>query len=141
MLAPTILDSPAPLLARQWRKGFDIAKLVTGPLSLACGVAFGALAYRGKFETYLSSSVDLNCEFAHHVLPLYEEKTIFSLCSIHSPRIYASAMITVLLNFHHRRTWQLDIQVPYDGSYSDPIDYPILDCRHAASEQEAERES
>ena len=52
VLAPTILESPAPLLARQWRKGFDIAKLVTGPLSLACGVTFGALAYRGMSEFF-----------------------------------------------------------------------------------------
>lgn len=43
----------------------------------------------------------------------------------------------VLLNFHHRRTGQLDIQVPYDSSYSDPIDHSVLDCRYAASKQEA----
>ena len=69
VLAPTILESPAPLLARQWRKGFDIAKLVTGPLSLACGVAFGALAYRGKIEICCYSFIHLNHEYTHHVRP------------------------------------------------------------------------
>lgn len=103
MLAPTILESPAPLLARQWRKGFDIAKLVTGPLSLACGVAFGALAYRGKIETYLSSSVDLILEFANHPFPHYVGKMLYSFCNAMQPLEDASAVVTCFAKFSSQK--------------------------------------
>ncbi|KAF1353902.1 hypothetical protein BDV97DRAFT_279548, partial [Delphinella strobiligena] len=43
---PAILDSPAPLLVKQWKKIFDSGKVVAPPLSIISAAIFGGLAYR-----------------------------------------------------------------------------------------------
>jgi len=48
MSSPALLDAPAPLLAKQWKKMFDSGKVVAPPLSIVGAAIFGALAYRGK---------------------------------------------------------------------------------------------
>jgi hypothetical protein len=45
---PALMDAPAPLLAKQWKKMFDSGKIVAPPLSIISAVIFGGLAYRGS---------------------------------------------------------------------------------------------
>ena len=52
---PALMDAPAPLLARQWKKIFDQGKVVAPPMALISSAIFGYLAYRGKTtHTWLS---------------------------------------------------------------------------------------
>lgn len=48
MTCPALLDAPAPLLVKQWKKVFDTGKVVAPPLSLVSAIIFASLAYRGK---------------------------------------------------------------------------------------------
>lgn len=44
---PALLESPAPLLAKQWKKIFEVSAGVEGATSLLLGGLFSYLAYRG----------------------------------------------------------------------------------------------
>lgn len=46
---PALLDAPAPLLAKQWKKIFDQGKVVAPPMAAISSAIFGYLAYRGMF--------------------------------------------------------------------------------------------
>ncbi|KAI4732970.1 DUF1772-domain-containing protein [Aureobasidium sp. EXF-12298] len=43
---PALLDAPAPLLARQWKKIFDQGKVAAPPMAVLSSAIFGYLAYR-----------------------------------------------------------------------------------------------
>lgn len=42
------MDSPAPLLAKQWKKCFDLGVRSIVPAQVLCSALFGYLAYLGK---------------------------------------------------------------------------------------------
>jgi hypothetical protein len=44
---PALMDAPAPLLAKQWKKIFDSGKVVAPPMAAISSAIFGYLAYRG----------------------------------------------------------------------------------------------
>ncbi|GAB7351244.1 hypothetical protein MBLNU459_g1671t2 [Dothideomycetes sp. NU459] len=46
MCGPALMDSPAPLAAKQWKKVFDSGKVIAPPLSVVSAAIFGGLAYR-----------------------------------------------------------------------------------------------
>jgi hypothetical protein len=46
---PALMDAPAPLLAKQWKKIFDSGKVVAPPMAAISSAIFGYLAYRGMF--------------------------------------------------------------------------------------------
>ncbi|KAI4797120.1 hypothetical protein E4T44_12020, partial [Aureobasidium sp. EXF-8845] len=43
---PALMDAPAPLLAKQWKKIFDSGKVVAPPMAAVSSIIFGYLAYR-----------------------------------------------------------------------------------------------
>ncbi|KIW01091.1 uncharacterized protein PV09_07378 [Verruconis gallopava] len=60
---PALLQSPAPLLVRQWKKCFDISRGVETMAALGLGALFGYLAYRepssstSSFRLYAAAAV------------------------------------------------------------------------------------
>lgn len=44
---PALLEAPAPLLARQWKKQFDTDKFVAPAIALFSSGVFSYIAYRG----------------------------------------------------------------------------------------------
>jgi hypothetical protein len=50
---PALLDAPAPLLARQWKKIFDQGKVAAPPMAVLSSAIFGYLAYRGMLAHVL----------------------------------------------------------------------------------------
>ena len=56
---PALLDAPAPLLARQWKKIFDQGKVAAPPMAVLSSAIFGYLAYRGKFAHVLDEDEKL----------------------------------------------------------------------------------
>jgi len=44
---PALLESPAPLLAKQWKKAFEISTAAEGFTAITLGGVFSYLAYRG----------------------------------------------------------------------------------------------
>ncbi|KAI5243213.1 DUF1772-domain-containing protein [Aureobasidium subglaciale] len=62
MSVPALMDAPAPLLAKQWKKIFDIGKVTLPPLALVSGAIFGYLAYReptdsSSFNLYTAAAI------------------------------------------------------------------------------------
>lgn len=47
ILVPSVLEAPAPLAVKQWRKAFNIAKIVGPVMSVLSGGIFAYLANRG----------------------------------------------------------------------------------------------
>ncbi|KAK4982232.1 hypothetical protein LTR66_009394 [Elasticomyces elasticus] len=59
---PSLLEAPAPLLAKQWRKMYDLIGGVSPAVSAVCGLTFAGLAYREpmatpSFNLYVAASV------------------------------------------------------------------------------------
>ncbi len=48
MLVPRLLESPSPLLLKQWKHNFDVGKASVPPLAGICTLCFGYLAYEAK---------------------------------------------------------------------------------------------
>jgi hypothetical protein len=48
MLVPRLLESPSPLLLKQWKHTFDVGKATVPPLAGICALCFGYLAYEAK---------------------------------------------------------------------------------------------
>jgi hypothetical protein len=48
MLVPRLLESPSPLLLKQWKHAFDVGKATIPPLAGICSLCFGYLAYEAK---------------------------------------------------------------------------------------------
>jgi len=48
MLVPRLLESPSPLLLKQWKHTFEAGKASVPPLAGICTLAFGYLAYEAK---------------------------------------------------------------------------------------------
>ncbi|GAB7351245.1 hypothetical protein MBLNU459_g1671t1 [Dothideomycetes sp. NU459] len=62
MCGPALMDSPAPLAAKQWKKVFDSGKVIAPPLSVVSAAIFGGLAYRapsGSHATWLYTAAAL----------------------------------------------------------------------------------
>jgi len=51
LACPAILESPAPLLVKQWKKLFDTGKVIAPPLSIIAAAIYGSLAYRASKES------------------------------------------------------------------------------------------
>jgi hypothetical protein len=47
-VVPRILESPSPLLLRQWKHAFEAGKATMPPLSAVCTLCFGYLAYKAR---------------------------------------------------------------------------------------------
>jgi hypothetical protein len=52
---PSLLDSPAPLLARQWKKMYTRGMAVAPALAAGCSLIWGTLAVRGRTRTKVRS--------------------------------------------------------------------------------------
>lgn len=50
MCGSALMESPAPLAAKQWKKIFDSGKVIAPPLTVVSAATFGGLAYRGMCE-------------------------------------------------------------------------------------------
>jgi hypothetical protein len=48
MLVPRLLESPSPLLLKQWKHAFEAGKASVPPLAGICTLSFGYLAYETK---------------------------------------------------------------------------------------------
>jgi len=48
MLVPRLLESPSPLLLKQWKNTFEAGKASIPPLASICALSFGYLAYEAK---------------------------------------------------------------------------------------------
>jgi hypothetical protein len=48
MLVPRLLESPSPLLLKQWKHTFEAGKASIPPLASICTLSFGYLAYEAK---------------------------------------------------------------------------------------------
>ena len=48
MLVPRLLESPSPLLLKQWRHTFDVGRVSMPPLASICTLCFGYLAYEAR---------------------------------------------------------------------------------------------
>ncbi|KAI5200696.1 DUF1772-domain-containing protein [Aureobasidium subglaciale] len=62
MSVPALMDAPAPLLVKQWKRIFDIGKVTLPPLAIASGAIFGYLAYReptdsSSFNLYTAAAI------------------------------------------------------------------------------------
>jgi hypothetical protein len=63
MMIPSLLEAPAPLLAKQWKKAYDKGKALAPPISLLASGIFGYLAYRERststtaFSLYTTAAV------------------------------------------------------------------------------------
>lgn len=58
---PALLDAPAPLLAKQWKKIFDQGKVVAPPMAAISSAIFGYLAYRGMFAHVSKKYHSIDC--------------------------------------------------------------------------------
>jgi hypothetical protein len=71
---PALLESPAPLLAKQWKKIFDVSAGVEGATSLLLGGLFSYLAYRepstasSSFKLYTTAAVLLPAAIPYTIL-------------------------------------------------------------------------
>lgn len=48
MLVPRLLESPSPLLLKQWKHAFEAGRASIPPLASICSLCFGYLAYEAK---------------------------------------------------------------------------------------------
>jgi len=51
LVIPRILESPTPLLLRQWQHLYDTAKMIVPPLAVVCGSSFLFVAYDAHQRT------------------------------------------------------------------------------------------
>lgn len=67
LCVPAFMEAPAPLLAKQWKKMFDIGVVAAPILSATSAAIFGLMAYKGAFPH--KSFLDVPCRI---VLPMLD---------------------------------------------------------------------
>ncbi|KAG2165974.1 DUF1772-domain-containing protein [Aureobasidium pullulans] len=77
---PALMDAPAPLLAKQWKKIFDQGKVAAPPMAVISAAIFGGLAYR---EPVGSSNFNLYTAAAL-LVPSIVPYTVFLMSTVNS---------------------------------------------------------
>ncbi|KAI4723765.1 DUF1772-domain-containing protein [Aureobasidium sp. EXF-10728] len=77
---PALMDAPAPLLAKQWKKIFDQGKTSAPPMAVLSSAIFGYLAYR---EPTASSNFTLYTAAAI-LVPSIVPYTVFLMSSVNN---------------------------------------------------------